>query len=59
MRNALVSLPELDRELVLFHQEQDLSFEEIGQRTRRSTEEVRRLWGLAILHLSRLLRPNG
>jgi RNA polymerase sigma-70 factor (ECF subfamily) len=56
---ALAELPEHYRTVILLRQEEDLSFEEIGQRLQRSTDAARMLWGRAILQLGKLMQPDG
>ncbi|HRX79022.1 MAG TPA: sigma-70 family RNA polymerase sigma factor, partial [Pirellulaceae bacterium] len=59
LRDALAKLPEHYRTVILLRQEQDLSFEEIGQHMDRTADAARMLWGRAILQLSKLMQPDG
>ncbi len=59
LRQALAELPEHYRTVILLRQEQDLSFEEIGNRLQRSTDAARMLWGRAVLQLGKRMQPDG
>jgi RNA polymerase sigma-70 factor (ECF subfamily) len=54
---ALERLPETYRSVVVWHQYDQLSFEEIGQRLKRSAEASRKLWSRALLRLTVELGP--
>jgi len=51
----LEQLPEHYRTVILLRQQLDLTFAEIGERTGRTADAARMLWGRAILRLAELL----
>ncbi|MBI2479919.1 MAG: sigma-70 family RNA polymerase sigma factor [Planctomycetia bacterium] len=59
LKAALASLPEHYRTVILLRQEEDLTFEEIGQRMERSADAARMLWSRAILQLGKLMQQDG
>ena len=59
LRQAIAKLPEQYRTIILMRQEENLTFEEIGQRLQRSCEASRMLWGRAILHLGKLMEADA
>jgi RNA polymerase sigma-70 factor (ECF subfamily) len=54
---ALARLPEDYRHVVVAHQYDRLSFDEIGRRLGRSPEAVRKLWSRALIRLTEELGP--
>ncbi len=56
LMNALARIPEDYRRVVLWHQYDQLTFEEIGQRLGRSAEAIRKLWSRALVRLTEELR---
>ena len=55
LKKALLELSEEYRQVIEWRNYQGLSFEEIGQRTDRSAEAARKLWGRALKNLQDLL----
>ena len=55
IRSALARLPEHYRQVIVWRQWEDLSFEEIGQRLNRSPDAVRMLWWRAVERLQQEL----
>lgn len=53
---ALGRLPDDYRRVIAWRQQEQLSFEEIGQRMQRSPDAARKLWARAIERLKRELR---
>lgn len=51
LQAALLRLPEHYRQLIIWRQADDLSFEEIAQRLGKSVEAARKIWARAIQHL--------
>jgi RNA polymerase sigma-70 factor (ECF subfamily) len=54
---ALERIPEDYRRVVLWHQYDRLTFEEIGRRLGRSAEAARKLWSRALIRLTEELGP--
>jgi RNA polymerase sigma-70 factor (ECF subfamily) len=58
LRSALGRLSEDHRRVVVWHQYDGLTFEEIGQRLDRSAEAARKLWSRALTRLADELGPT-
>lgn len=56
---AMSELPEHYQTVILLRQQQDLTFEQIGQIMDRPADNVRMLWGRAVLALGGSLRRMG
>jgi RNA polymerase sigma-70 factor (ECF subfamily) len=54
---ALERIPDHYRRVVVWHQYDRLTFEEIGGRLGRSTESARKLWSRALIRLAKELGP--
>jgi RNA polymerase sigma-70 factor (ECF subfamily) len=54
---ALEQIPEHYRRVVVWHQYDRLTFEEIGGRLSRSAESARKLWSRALIRLAKELGP--
>jgi RNA polymerase sigma-70 factor (ECF subfamily) len=54
---ALGRIPEDYRRVVVWHQYERLTFEQIGQRLGRSADAVRKLWSRALIRLTEELGP--
>ena len=54
---ALGRIPEDYRRVVVWHQYDRLTFEEIGERLGRSAEAIRKLWSRALIRLTEELGP--
>ena len=54
---ALGRIPEHYRQVVVWHQYDRLTFEEIGRRLGRSAESARKLWSRALIRLAEELGP--
>jgi RNA polymerase sigma-70 factor (ECF subfamily) len=59
VERAVNRLPEDQRQVILWHHQEGLSFEEIGLRLDQSPEAARKLWARAIRELSEHFRPPG
>jgi RNA polymerase sigma-70 factor, ECF subfamily len=57
LMDALGQLPEHHRQVVVWHQYDRLTFEEIGGRLGRSAESARKLWSRALIRLADVLGP--
>ena len=57
LSSALGRIPEHYRRVVVWHQYDRLTFDEIGRRLGRSAESVRNLWSRALVRLSQELGP--
>ena len=55
---ALNRLPAHYRQVVLWHHDDDLTFDAIAKRMGVSAEAARKLWGRALLSLKRALGPD-
>jgi RNA polymerase sigma-70 factor (ECF subfamily) len=56
VRHALEQLPEHYQQVIRLRETEELSWEEVGQRMRRSQEAARKLWSRAIDSLGQLLK---
>ncbi len=54
---ALERIPEDYRRVVVWHQSEQLTFEQIGERMGRSADAVRKLWSRALIRLTEELGP--
>ena len=57
LMDALERIPEHYRRVVVWHQYDRLTFEEIGGRLGRSAESARKLWSRALIRLAKELGP--
>jgi RNA polymerase sigma-70 factor (ECF subfamily) len=57
LSSALERIPEHYRRVVVWHQYDRLTFDEIGRRLGRSVESARKLWSRALVRLSQELGP--
>ncbi len=58
IRAALKKLPEHDRELVLWHHDDGLTFEAVGGRLGISADAARKRWNRALIRLQAILGPS-
>jgi RNA polymerase sigma-70 factor (ECF subfamily) len=58
LERALSLLPAHYQEALRLRHQENCSFEEIGQRTGRSAEAARKLWGRAVEQLKQLVKPG-
>ncbi len=58
LREAMVQLPEHYREVIQWHHQERLPFEEIAARLGISPEAARKLWGRALLRLRAAMGPG-
>lgn len=57
LETALAQLPQPMQQVILLRHRENLSYAQIAVRMQRSDEYARRLWGLAVLQLHKMLSP--
>jgi RNA polymerase sigma-70 factor (ECF subfamily) len=58
LEHALAKLPDHYRQVVQWHNQENLSFEDIGRRTGQSADAVRKIWVRALRQLRQLLEES-
>jgi RNA polymerase sigma-70 factor (ECF subfamily) len=58
IRAALAKLPERDREVVVWHHDDGLTFEAVGDRLGISADAARKRWNRALIRLQAILGPT-